>query len=63
MQPLQQGPSRQGRQTELQQQAALQRQAAHRQPAGSSGQPLYACLCFQAARIDPAALGNSPHRP
>ena len=39
MQPLQQGPSRQGWQTELQQQAALQRQAARRQPAGTSGQP------------------------
>jgi hypothetical protein len=39
MHPLQQGPSRQGWQTELQQQAALQRQAARRQPAGRSGWP------------------------
>ena len=39
MHPLQQGPSRQGWQTELQQHAALQRQAARRQPAGRSGQP------------------------
>ena len=39
MQPLQQGPSRQGWQTELQQHAALQWQAARRQPAGRSGQP------------------------
>jgi hypothetical protein len=39
MHPLQQGPSRQGWQTELQQHAALQWQAARRQPAGRSGQP------------------------
>ena len=39
MHPLQQGPSRQGWQTELQQHAALQWQAARRQPADRSGQP------------------------
>jgi hypothetical protein len=39
MHPLQQGPSRQGWQTELQQHAALQRQAARWQPAGRSRQP------------------------